>query len=323
MLSNGQTACHSEGMTQIQTLDGTPANRFAFGTMQFGGTADENASREMFDACHTAGINHFDTAFIYTDGASETILGKLAAPLRERLIIASKLAYDGNGDPAKLQTDFDVTRKRLAMDSVDILYLHRHVGTDLPRAIAWMAEQQNKGAIRYIGLSNFAAWQVMDAVALAKSHGTRIDIIQPMYNLVKRQAEVELLPMCMDQNITCAPYSPLGGGLLTGKYTQGGTGRIATDERYNARYSLAYMHDTAAALRELGVELDIHPATLAAAWVARHEAAPVPLLSARSVEQLQPSLAAMDFDMDDALYARIAALSPTPPPATDRWEEHV
>ncbi len=310
-------------MTQMTTLDGTPASRFAFGTMQFGGTADEAASTALFDASWTAGINHFDTAYIYTDGASETILGKLAAPLREQLIIASKVAYDGIGTAVKLQADFDVSRQRLAMENVDILYLHRHVGADLPRAIAWMAEQQSKGAIRYIGLSNFAAWQVMDAVALAKSHGTRIDIIQPMYNLVKRQAEVELLPMCQDQNIVCAPYSPLGGGLLTGKYTQGETGRIDTDERYNARYSLAYMRDTAAALRELGEDLHIHPATLAAAWVARHPAAPVPLLSARSVTQLQPSLAAMDFHMDDALYARTAALSPTPPPATDRWEERV
>lgn len=302
-------------------MNGRPIARFGFGTMQFGGTANEAAARDMFDACWTAGINHFDTAYIYTDGASETMLGALAAPLRDQLIISTKVAYDGNGDPEKLQTDFDLSRKRLAMDSVDILYLHRHVGADLPRAIAWLAKQQASGAIRYIGLSNFAAWQVMDAVAHAKSHGTQIDIIQPMYNLVKRQAEVELLPMCQDQAITCAPYSPLGGGLLTGKYASGETGRIDTDARYNARYSLTYMHDTAAALHTLSEEIGVHAATLAAAWVARHDAAPVPLLSARSTAQLAPSLAALSFDMDDALYARISALAPTPPPATDRWEE--
>ena len=310
-------------MIDIKTLNGTAASPFAFGTMQFGGTADETASAEMFDASRAAGINHFDTAYLYTEGRSETILGALVKPLRDELIIATKVAYDEQGDPTKLQTDFDVSRKRLGMECVDILYLHRHVGKDLPRAIEWMAEQQSQGTLRYIGLSNFAAWQVMDAVGLAKSHGTRIDIIQPMYNLVKRQAEVEILPMCMDQGITCAPYSPLGGGLLTGKYGQGASGRIATDTRYNQRYSLAYMHETAAALSALAHEQNIHPATLAAAWVAHHPSAPVPLLSARSVQQLQPSLDAITFEMDDALYQKIAALSPTPPPATDRWEERV
>ncbi|WP_293449858.1 aldo/keto reductase [Planktotalea sp.] len=310
-------------MTHMKTLDGTAASHFAFGTMQFGGTANETASREMFDASRDAGINHFDTAYIYTDGASETILGELANPVREQVIVASKVAYDGVGDTTKLQADFDVSRKRLAMECVDVLYLHRHVGANLPRAIEWLAQQQSAGMIRYIGLSNFAAWQVMDAVALAKSNDTRIDIIQPMYNLVKRQAEVELLPMCKDQGIACAPYSPLGGGLLTGKYSNGGNGRLKTDDRYNARYSLAYMHETAKALKELGDELGVNPATLAVAWVARHEAGPVPLLSARSQKQLQPSLNAISFQMDDALYARITALSPTPPPATDRWEERV
>ena len=308
-------------MSHITSTNKTALSRFAFGTMQFGGKADETASAEMFDASRAAGITHFDTAYLYTDGASETILGKLARPHRESLIIATKIAYDGDGDPAKMQADFDVSLERLRMDSVDILYLHMHVGADLPRALDWMAELQSTGKIRYIGLSNFAAWQVMQANQLVTERGTRIDIIQPMYNLVKRQAEVELLPMCRDQGITCAPYSPLGGGLLTGKYAQGGEGRIKSDPRYGERYSLPYMHETAAALNALGAEIGVHPATLAAAWVAQHETGPTPILSARSLEQLGPSLDAISFEMDKALYERISQLSPTPPPATDRWEE--
>ncbi|MGH1577871.1 aldo/keto reductase [Planktotalea sp.] len=308
-------------MTHIKTRNGKAASHFAFGTMQFGGKADKTASAEMFDASRNSGINHFDTAYIYTDGASETILGALAAPFRDDLLIATKVAYDGNGDPKKLQSDFDTSLKRLAMDSVDILYLHMYVGADLRRALEWMSTLQRNGKIRYIGLSNFAAWQVMAAAAIAKDFGTRIDIIQPMYNLVKRQAEVELLPMCADQNITCAPYSPLGGGLLTGKYTTGSEGRITNDKRYSERYSLAFMHQSAKDLNVLAADLCVHPATLAAAWVAHHSAQPMPILSARSSAQLEPSLKAIDFKMDDALYAQITALSPTPPPATDRWEE--
>lgn len=308
-------------MTHIQTLNGTPASRFAFGTMQFGGNADAQASKKMFEASRAAGINHFDTAHIYTDGQSETLLGALAKTDRADLLIATKVAYDGTGDPAKLQADFDTSLKRLRMDRVDILYLHMYVGADLQRALDWIVSQQNAGKVRYIGLSNFAAWQVMQAIAIAKEHRTRIDILQPMYNLVKRQAEVEILPMCKDQGVTCAPYSPLGGGLLTGKYAQGGIGRIKTDTRYGERYSLPFMAETATALSALSKEIGVHPATLAAAWVAYHEAAPIPLLSARSAEQLVPSLDAIGFEMNDALYERLSALSPTPPPATDRWEE--
>jgi len=151
-------------------------------------------------------------------------------------------------------------------------------------------------------------------------------VIQPMYNLVKRQAEVELLPMCASEDIVAATYSPLGGGLLTGKYNASGTGsstggRLSHDTTYATRYAPADLHDSARALSALAAELGSHPATLAAAWVRAHASAPAPILSARSVAQLGVSLDAMRFDMTPGLYARISALSPTPPPATDRLEE--
>jgi aryl-alcohol dehydrogenase-like predicted oxidoreductase len=142
-----------------------------------------------------------------------------------------------------------------------------------------------------------------------------------MYNLVKRQAEVEILPMADDLGILVAPYSPLGGGLLTGKYGAGGSGRLSEDDRYAARYGQAQMHEAAQGLTKIAQEAGLHPATLAVAWAARHPTGPSPIISARSVEQLQPSLDALNFEMSDELYARLSALSPTPPPATDRLEE--
>jgi aryl-alcohol dehydrogenase-like predicted oxidoreductase len=184
-----------------------------------------------------------------------------------------------------------------------------------------MAELKSAGRIRYVGVSNFAAWQVMKAIAIAAKFDLTIDILQPMYNLVKRQAEVELLPMCADQGVACAPYSPLGGGLLTGKYVTGGAGRLVEDDRYAARYGLAFMHEAAAGLSEIASELGVPAPTLAVAWAAAHPMGPTPIISARSAEQLVPSLAAMDFAMDADLYKRLTALSPTPPPATDRIEE--
>lgn len=142
-----------------------------------------------------------------------------------------------------------------------------------------------------------------------------------MYSLVKRQSEVEIFPMAKDQGISVIPYSPLGGGLLTGKYAKGETGRLTEDHRYQARYDQDWMHKTAADLAALGQELGVSPATLAVAWAAAHPVNPLPIISARSVSQLQPSLAAEGFEMTVELYAKITALSHTPAPATDRLEE--
>ena len=311
-------------MTQTLTSpNGTPISRFAFGTMQFGGTASERDSAEMFEACRAAGITHFDTAYLYTDGASETLLGTLAASQRDDLVIATKVGYKGGAGPENLQAQFDVSRKRLNMDHVDILYLHRFdAETPIEDTLETFAKLKTDGKISHVGLSNFAAWQVVKSAWAASKFDLTISVLQPMYSLVKRQAEVEILPMCADLGILAATYSPLGGGLLTGKYNaKGAKGRLATDERYAARYDVSWMHKTAIDLTEMAKSGGLHPATLAAAWVAKHSTAPSPILSARNLAQLGPSLAATNFEMDDALYADITALSQTPAPATDRLDE--
>lgn len=292
----------------------------AYGCMQFGGRADESASRGMFDACIAAGLTHFDTAHGYTDGASETLLGRFAAPLRDRLFIATKAGYEGGAGGANLLAQFDESRRRLGMDAVDRLYLHRFdADTPLGETFETFARLQSDGLIRQIGVSNFAAWQVMKAQAVCARLGTRIDAIQPMYNMVKRQAEVEILPMCRDQGISVYSYSPLGGGLLTGKYAAGQTGRLTEDSRYAARYAPDQFHRAAAELARLAAGSGRNPATLAVAWVMRRGVTPI--ISARSAEQLAPSLAAASLTLDDALDTQLSALVPAPPPATDRLEE--
>jgi len=314
--------CHSLKMTILSTRNGAPVSRFAFGTMQFGGTADAAQSAAMFDDCMSAGINHFDTAVMYTGGQSEVILGKLIKDRRDDIFLATKVGYKGGASRANLVAQFDQSRRQLNEDSVDLLYLHRFDDdTPLEETFATLTELQSAGAIKHIGVSNYAAWQVIKAQSVARANGTRIDAIQPMYSLVKRQAEVEIFPMATDQNIEIFPYSPLGGGLLTGKYNQGQGGRLQDDARYNARYGQDWMHETAGKLSELAQQRGTDPATLAVAWAARHQAAPRPIISARSTAQLQPSLSAQDYAMDDALYAQITALSVTPAPATDRLEE--
>ena len=293
----------------------------AFGCMQFGGRTDAAASRALYDACRAAGITHFDTAHVYTGGQSERLLGQFAKD--DGISIATKVGYDGGAGRANLTRQFEESLRRLEVEAVDLLYLHRFdPDTSLEESLALFVEWQQAGRVARIGLSNFAAWQVMKAQAVLARFGSRVDVIQPMFNLVKRQAEVELLPMCADQSIAVHAYSPLGGGLLTGKYGAGGAGRLVEDTRYAARYALDTMHSAAKGLAALAAEVGTHPATLAVAWVMSCPITPVvPLISARSLEQITPSLAAATYPLTPELRARLSELYPAPPPATDRLEE--
>lgn len=309
-------------MKYLTTASGTPVSTTTFGTMQFGGNADAHESHAMFDAARNAGITHFDTAVSYTEGASETLLGQFIKPERDAIYLATKVGYVGGASRANMTAHFDQCRKQLDQDSVDLLYLHRFDDdTDLEETFTTFADFQQRGLIRHIGVSNFAAWQIMKAQSIAQKLGTCIDVIQPMYSLVKRQAEVEIFEVAQDQDIQIIPYSPLGGGLLTGKYARGETGRLTDDSRYNARYNQTWMHDTARSLAVLGADIATDPATLAVAWVAAHPAKPSPIISGRSTTQLAPSLAAENYTMSTDLYDTITALSLSPPPATDRLEE--
>ena len=161
----------------------------------------------------------------------------------------------------------------------------------------------------------------MKAERVAASLGLKIEMLQPMYSLVKRQAEVQMLPMCSSEHIAVVPYSPLGGGLLTGKYAGGAEGRLTDDPMYKSRYGQDWMRAVAEALCDLAKEIGLSPITLAVAWVAYNPVITAPILSASRSEQLQPSLDAIGLQLDPEIYTRLTALTPTPAPATDRSEE--
>lgn len=306
----------------MKTLSGQNVSAFSFGTMQFGGKADETASAALYAASRTAGLNFFDTAYVYTGGASETILGGLIKGERDDIFVATKVGYDHPATPANIQKYFDESRARLGIDVVDLLYLHRlDPDTSMEAQAEGLAKLVDAGSVRHVGLSNFAAWEVMKFRDAARSFGIAPTVLQPMYSLVKRQVEVEILPMAASEGFHVCPYSPLGGGLLTGKYVSGDGGRLTERDDYKTRYGQDWMHDTAAGLSSVATEIGVHSATLAVAWAAKNSAVWGPIISGKSVEQLQPSLDAIGFEMDEALYARISALSRTPAPATDRLEE--
>jgi len=305
------------------------APELCFGTMSFGGDADEAEAARLYAACREAGVTRFDTAPIYSDGRAEDILGRLVRGGRDAVWIATKAGYGetgarhGDGDAARFTASVEDSLRRLGTDRVDLLYLHRwDPSADLDALLRAVEDLRRAGKALAFGLSNAAAWQVMTAHGRSALLGIAgVDAIQPMYSLVKRQAEVELLPMAEALGMSVFPYSPLGGGLLTGKYATGAGGRLTTNARYAIRYGEDWMHGTAVGLSRLAREAGLHPASLAVAWVAAHRGVTAPILGARSVAQLAPSLAAREIAMTPELRAALSALTRRPPPATDRLED--
>jgi aryl-alcohol dehydrogenase-like predicted oxidoreductase len=301
--------------------------------MHFGGATPAEEARAMVDDCLEAGVNHFDCANVYVGGEAEVVLGRLLAPVRDEVVIATKCGFPvGKGPNDHGTSALHVRRavegslRRLGTDRIDLLYLHRFDGRpSMEQTLSALDRLVTSGEVTYVGVSNWAAWQVATALGTAALQRLVAPVaIQPMYNLAKRQAEVEILPLAEHAELAVFPYSPLGGGLFTGRYRPdqpGAEGRLNSDPRYRTRYASAANFDAAAEVAAVAAEAGIHPATLAMAWVGSHPAVTAPLIGARTREQLGPALAAADLDLDPALRDRLSALTPTPPPANDRNEE--
>lgn len=309
---------------------GLLVSELCFGTMSFGGDADEAASAAMYAACRDAGINFFDTADQYNKGRSEEILGSLIRGHRDDLVIATK-CFNPTGDDINARGTsrrhviraVEASLKRLGTDRVDVLFLHMFdARTPLEESMRALEDVVRAGKVLYPAVSNYAAWQVQRAVDIQEAQGwARLQVIQPMYNLVKRQAEVELLPMAAANGIGVIPYSPGAAGLLSGKYAGDAMGRLKTNKMYEARYGEPWVFEVADRYVALCKTRGLHPVSTAVAWVGAHPAVTAPIIGARNVEQLRDSLASVDVTMTPELRAEIAALSRTPPPATDRFEE--
>lgn len=312
---------------------GLRVSRLCFGTMSFGREADEAESKAMYAACREQGINFFDCADSYSGGRAEEILGRLAADERDQLILTTK-CFNPTGPDANARgaSRRHVTRaveeslKRLGTDRVEVLFMHRwDPDTPLEETLRALEDLVRAGKVLHIGASNYAAWQVARGLGISDARGwARFDLIQPMYSLVKRQAEAEILPLARAEGLGVITYSPVGGGLLSGKYAPGKRpegARIATSKEYAARYGEDWVYETAEKFTALAEARGVHPVSLAVAWVAANPDVTAPIVGARNLEQLRPSLAAPEVEMTPELRAEISALARTPPPATDRLEE--
>lgn len=314
---------------------GVSVSELCFGTMSFGDTADQKTSAEMFHRCREVGINFFDCANVYAGGRSEEILGDLIQDCRDEVVITSK-ATSRTGDGINqngssrfhLRQEIEKSLKRLNTDYIDVYFIHKFdTKTPIESVVRSLDDLVQQGKILYPAISNWAAWQISKALGIATAQNlTRIEVIQPMYNLVKRQAEVEILPMAQGENIAVIPYSPLGGGLLTGKYStksKPDMGRIVDNKMYTKRYSRERYYEIAENFTDYAEDKGYHPVSLAVAWANSHPAVTAPIIGARNLEQLEPSLEAVNIEMTPEWREEISALSDTPPPAHDRLEEQL
>jgi aryl-alcohol dehydrogenase-like predicted oxidoreductase len=312
---------------------GVRVSSLCLGTMSFGTTADEAASARLYRAARDAGIDVVDTADVYGEGRSEEILGRLIAGERDRLVIASKVfGRTGPGPNDRGLSRRHVTRaveaslRRLGTDRLDLYYVHMFDEvTPIEETLRALDDLVRRGRILYPAVSNWAAWQIEKALGVsARRELARFEAVQPMYNLVKRQAEVEILPMAAAEGLAVFPYSPVGGGLLSGKYgaaRRPEQGRLVESQRYARRYGLPSYLRIADEFASYAARLGVHPVTLAVAWVGAHPAVTAPIVGARDVQQLAPALAAATFEMTPAMREEIASLTPEVAPAHDRREE--
>ena len=259
---------------------GVQVSRLCMGTMTFGDQADEAESIRMVDRALDEGINFFDTADMYTTGVSEEILGKALQGKRDEVVVATK-AFNPMGPGPNdrglsrrhLLQAMDDSLRRLKMDYVDLYQLHQpDYSTPLEESLGAMDQLVREGKTRYVGVSNHAAWQVCQALWVCDKRSLApVVSVQPMYNLVSRGIEQELLPFCREFGLGVMVYNPLAAGLLTGKHPKGappaeGT-RFAMKQMYRDRFWHERLFDATEQLKAVAGEAGLSMVELSLQWI--------------------------------------------------------
>lgn len=316
---------------------GLRVSPMSLGTMTFGKDwgwgADEDDARRQFDIYVNAGGNFIDTANIYTNGNSETLLGRFAAGRRDRLVIASKYTLNpfpgdpnGGGNHRKnLMQSVEASLRRLGTDYLDLLYLHIWDGTTpVEEIMRGFDDLVRAGKIVYAGISDTPAWQVARMQTLAELRGwSPLVALQIEYSLAQRTVERELVPMADALGLSVLAWSPLAMGILTGKYTRADLERARAQGAGNApggdggRGAVAYSHDMldertlgiGEVVKAVAAESGHSPAQVALAWLLQRPGAPIPIVGARTPAQLQDNLGALEVTLDAAQLQRLETAS--------------
>jgi len=311
---------------------GVKVSSLTLGTMTFGDGANEPMCQDIYRLARDKGINFFDCANVYAEGESERILGRLIKEHRDEVLISSKAFYPTSEDiNSRGLSRFHLTKalenslKNLATDYIDVYYLHNFdEETPLEESLSALNDFVRQGKVLYLGLSNFSAWQIMKAIGITeKFNFAPISCIQPMYNLLKRQCESEILPMAQNEGLGVFSYGPLAGGFLTGKYLKNEKtgGRFDTSQDYQKRYEEQTNRQTVEAFLKFALENNYNPVSLAISWAASHPYITAPLIGARNTEQLTPALESLNIPMTVKLRKQISDFSIGPALPNDREED--
>ncbi|MCL5006101.1 MAG: aldo/keto reductase [Acidobacteria bacterium] len=294
---------------EFRTLPNTElkVSRVSFGTMTFGGQTDEATARRIVDRCFDAGVNFFDTANVYNKGAAETIVGKLLRGRRDKAVLATKVRGkmgDGPNDSGlsrvAIHKAIDHSLKRLGTDYVDIYYLHQpDYDVPIEETLAAMHELVGAGKVRYLAVSNYAAWQVSEIHCISGKEGFKAPhISQPMYNLLARAIEDEYLAFCKKFGVAIVPYNPLAGGLLTGKHRSANQPEAGSRFDGNQMYLDRYWHKddfaAVAELQEIAREAGKTLVELALQWLLSQAQVDSIILGASRLEHLEENLKACE-----------------------------
>lgn len=313
---------------------GLKVSELCLGAMTFGRETDEETSHRMLERFVAAGGTFVDTADVYSAGVSETILGRwLKGRSRDDLVIATKVygtmgpgPNDGGTGRKHILSALEASLRRLGTDYIDLYQVHVFDdGTPLEETLSTLDRLVQSGKVRYLGCSNFAGWQLQKSIDLARQHGWEPFVcLQPLYNLLDRGAELELVPVCRNEGVGIIPWSPLRGGWLSGKFRRGMTApaadtRVEQASREGWRetwdnYANEHTWSVIDALDEIGADVGRSPAQVALRWVLQRPGVTAPIIGARTIAQLEDNLGAAGWSLTDDQMTRLTDVSDRPVP---------
>jgi len=312
---------------------GLKVSELCLGTMTFAGQCDEATSHRILDVASEAGVTFVDTADAYpippepeTAGRTEEVIGRWLSRQgrRDRFVVATKCririghgANDQGLSRRHVLASCDASLRRLKTDYIDLYQAHMpDPETPIDETLRAFEDIVRAGKVRYIGCSNYAAWQLALALGVSDGRGwARYDSVQPRYNLLYREIETELLPLCRDQGVGVIVYNPLAGGLLTGKHRGDAPPEAGTrftlgvsGELYRERYWHSAQFEAVETLRAVTAEHKVSLATVSVAWVLEQPGITSAIIGASRPEQLTETLAAAAFALDEGLRSACEAV---------------
>ncbi len=314
---------------------GTVVSPFCLGTMTFGAETDEAGSHEQLDVFTDAGGTLVDTADVYSAGTSEEIVGRWLAArpaaVRDTVVLATKARFSMGPDAndvglsrRHLDLALEASLRRLGVDTIDLYQPHGWDPlTPVEETLRFFDDAVTSGKVRYLGLSNFAGWQIQKVVDTAQVRGwPRPVTLQPQYNLLAREIEWEIVPACQESGLGLLPWSPLGGGWLPGKYTRDsrptGATRLGENpergvEAYDKRSASERTWAVIDNLQDIADKRGVPMAAVALAWLHDRPAVTSVILGARTTGQLRDNLGAAGLHLDADETARLDAASDPAP----------